>query len=155
MPTKPKIVLATDHAGFELKEAVKAYLLELQYQVTDFGANAYDEADDYPDFIAKAGAAVSADPVNTKGIIFGASGQGEAMVANRYQYVRCAVYYGNVLDIVTLAREHNDANILSFGARFVTVDEATTATKMFLETPFFSIDRHKRRIEKIDYLTGK
>lgn len=148
-----KIVIATDHAGFELKETIKKYLLAQGYEVQDCGAQTYDEADDYPDYISQASAVVSADPENTRGIIFGASGQGEAMVANRYQHVRAIVYYGNVLDIISLGREHNDANMLSFGARFVAEDEAITATKMFLETPFSNIERHERRIKKIDSQT--
>ncbi len=93
---------------------------------------------------------MSDDPENSKAIILGASGQGEAIVVNRFPNVRAAVFYGGALDIVTLSREHNDANVLSLGARFVTVDEAKEATKLWLETEFSGDERHVRRIGQIE-----
>lgn len=141
------VYLATDHAGFELKEKIKEFLQKEGYEVKDFGAYQYDQDDDYPDFISKAAGAVSKNPEN-KAIVLGSSGQGEAMVANKFPNVRAAVFYGD-LDMIPLIREHNDANILSIGARFLTEDEAIEATKLFLETPFTNEERHARRIEKI------
>lgn len=141
------IYLASDHAGFELKEKVKEFLKAEGYEVEDCGAYKIDPADDYPDFISKAAEGVSKDP-QSKAIIFGGSGQGEAIVANKFPNVRAAVFYGNA-DMVALTREHNDANVLSLGARFLTADEAIEAAKLFLETPFTEEERHVRRIEKI------
>lgn len=145
-----KIHLATDHAGFELKNEIMKYLVNEGRDVLDHGAFAYDETDDYPDFIKKAAGAVSDDPEHNVGIVFGGSGQGEDMVADKFPDVRAAVYYGGNLEIVKLAREHNDANVLSIGARFVGIDEALEVVKIFLETAFSHEERHQRRIEKID-----
>jgi ribose 5-phosphate isomerase B len=144
-----KIHLATDHRGFALKEAVKEYLDEVGRTVVDHGAGSLNEDDDYPDFIHPAAKAVS-DDEQSAGIIFGYSGQGEAMVANRYPYVRAAVYYGGDPDIITLSREHNDANVLSIAAGFVAEKQAVEAVQQWLETEFTAATRHKRRINKID-----
>jgi ribose 5-phosphate isomerase B len=145
-----KIYLATDHAGYALKEKVKKFLIDSGYAVEDCGAYTLDSNDDYSDFVHKTAEAVSKDPKNSRGIIFGGSGEGEAMVANRHAGVRAAVYYGGPEKIVTLSREHNDANILSLGARFLTEEQALGAVKLWLETPFSKEERHKRRIKKID-----
>lgn len=143
-----KIYIGTDHAGYELKEKLKIYLGELGHEVEDKGAMIFTLDDDYPDFIQPVANAVSNDPQNF-GIIFGASGQGEAMCANKTPGIRCAEYYGGNLEIIKLAREHNDANILSIGARFVSLDKAKEAVKLFLETPFSNEERHARRIKKM------
>lgn len=143
-----KIYLATDHAGFELKEKIKDFLKKDGYEVEDFGALTFDPQDDYPDFISKAAQAVSKDP-KSRGIILGGSGQGEAMVANKFPGVRAAVYYGRAEDMPKLTREHNDSNILSLGARFITEEEAKNAVKLFLQTSFSKDPRHVRRIDKI------
>lgn len=140
--------LATDHAGFELKEKIKEFLIRDGYEIEDFGAASFDPEDDYPDFISQAAEAVSKDPTS-KAIIFGGSGQGEAIVANKFSRVRAAVYYGKVEEMPKLTRQHNDSNILSLGARFLTNEEAIDAVKLFLETPFSEEPRHVRRIEKI------
>lgn len=144
------IYLATDHRGFELKEKIKEWLKEWGYEFQDFGAFEYNPDDDYPDFIHKAAQAVAKDPENNKGIILGGSGQGEAMVANRYKGVRAAVYYGYSDEKIKLSREHNNTNILSLGASFLTEEEAKKAIKLWLETPFSGEERHTRRIKKID-----
>ena len=141
------VYLATDHAGFELKEKIKEFLIKDGYEVEDCGAYQYDKDDDYPDFISKAAEVISKDP-HSKAIILGGSGQGEAMVANKFPNVRAVVFYGN-MEMIPLTREHNDANILSLGARFLTVDKAIDAVKLWLETPFSNDERHTRRIEKI------
>ena len=117
-----KIHLATDHAGLELKEKVKLYLSDLNYEVIDHGAYEYDALDDYPDFIFPCANAVSNDP-ESKGIILGGSGQGEAMAANRVKGVRAAVFYNGPDEIIKLSRQHNNANILSLGARFMSEKE--------------------------------
>ena len=126
-----KIYIGTDHAGFELKNKIKAYLGELGYLAVDKGALAYDANDDYPDFVRPVAEAVASD-VGTFGIVLGKSGQGEAICANRVMGVRCAVFYGGSLDIVRLEREHNNANILSLGSAFLDEEGAKKAVKLFL-----------------------
>ena len=143
-----KIHLATDHAGLELKEKVKLYLSDLDYEVIDHGAYEYDALDDYPDFIFPCANAVSNDP-ESKGIILGGSGQGEAMAANRVKGVRAAVFYNGPDEIIKLSRQHNNANILSLGARFMSTDEMYKVIEVWLSTKFES-GRHQRRIEKLD-----
>jgi len=147
-----KIYLAADHAGFELKKEIKQWLEEWGYAYEDMGAFKYDAPDDYPDFMHKVGEAVSADPEKSRGIILGGSGQGEAMVCNRYDGVRAAVYAARQLDLelVKLSREHNNANVLSLGARLVPEEDAKQVVKTWLETPFPGEERHVRRIAKID-----
>ena len=142
------IHIATDHAGLELKEKVKSYLSKLDYEVIDHGAYEYDALDDYPDFIFPCAKAVSND-LNSKGIILGGSGQGEAMAANRVKGVRAAVFYNGPDEIIKLSRLHNDANILSLGARFMSDQEMYKIIELWLSTDFES-GRHKRRIEKLD-----
>lgn len=143
-----KIFLGTDHAGFELKEVVKEYLIELKYEVEDFGNSIYDDEDDYPDFVLPVAKRVSGG--DGLGIVFGGSGQGEAIVANRIKGVRAVVVYHYNEDIIRLSREHNNANILSFGARFLNKDEVKNAVKLWLDTKFTEDERHVRRISKID-----
>jgi ribose 5-phosphate isomerase B len=160
-----KVFLATDHTGLELKEKLKKFLSDKGYEVEDCGAYEYDKDDDYPDFIAKAAEGVSKDPENSRGIIFGGSGQGEAMVANKFKGVRCAVFYtpavptgaaditGRVsadpFEMLRLTREHNNANMLSIGFRFIKDEDILKAVERFLVEPFTGIERHKRRVEKI------
>ncbi len=146
-----KIFIGTDHAGFELKQKLVPYLNELGYEAEDMGAHELNKEDDYSDFIAPVAEAVSKN-TEAKGIILGGSGQGEAIVANRVNGIRAAVYYGGSIDIVRLSREHNDANILSLGARFITEDEAREAVKLWLRTEFSGEERHVRRLKKIDNL---
>lgn len=159
-----KVYLATDHAGFGLKEQVKAFLSKEGYEVEDCGAYVYDKDDDYPDFISKAAEAVSKNP-SSKGIIFGSSGQGEAVVANKFKNVRAVVFYTSCIpfhnvdvtgrvsadpfEMIRLTREHNDANVLSLGAKILKEEDALKAVKLWLETPFTNEPRHLRRIEKI------
>ena len=147
-----RIHLATDHAGFQHKEAVKEYLQGQGLEVIDHGAVTLDGRDDYPDFIAPAAQAVgvSGGPdMNTDvGIIFGHSGQGEAMVANRVSGVRCALYYGGPVEILTLSRAHNNANMLSIGTGFVTIEEAINAISIWSEIPFANDERDIRRLSK-------
>lgn len=99
-----KIYLASDHAGFELKNSLKIFLEKEGYEVNDLGPSEYNKDDDYPDFMRPVAEEVSNDPENNRGIIIGGSGQGEAMVANRFNGVRAAVYYAHNLDIIKLSR---------------------------------------------------
>ncbi len=145
-----KIYFATDHAGFAYKNELIESLRELGHEVEDCGAFEYDEHDDYPDFIRVAANGVVEDPENTRAIILGGSGQGEAMMANRFKGVRAAVYYGGPKEIVTLSRDHNNANVLSLGARFLTVAEAREVIELWLATPFSIKEHHGRRVAKLD-----
>ncbi len=158
-----KIILSADHAGFALKEEVKTYLLNKGLEVSDVGAVKLINGDDYPEYMAKAAMEVAGDMSgNTKAIIFGGSGQGEAIMANRFPGVRAVVWYGEPalsaqnkndvadLDIIRLSREHNDANVLSIGARFVSVEDAISAIDRWLDTKFSGEERHARRNELID-----
>lgn len=142
------IVLAADHAGFELKEEVKRSLLELNYEVKDFGAFKYESTDDYPDFINPAAQFISENN-DTIGVIFGGSGQGEAMAANRFKGIRASVFYDGPDEIIDLSRLHNNANVLSFGSRFIKSERAIELIKQWLSVEFEG-GRHQRRIEKLD-----
>ncbi|OHA78968.1 MAG: ribose-5-phosphate isomerase [Candidatus Yonathbacteria bacterium RIFCSPLOWO2_01_FULL_43_27] len=146
-----RIYIGTDHAGFELKEKLVVFLRELGHTVEDLGAHTYDDQDDYPDFIRPVAEAIARD-TEARGIILGGSGQGEAICANRVPHVRAAVYYGGAVDIAVLSREHNDANILSLGARFIEDEEAREVVRVWLETPFSGAGRHQKRNTKIDNL---
>lgn len=160
-----KIYFAGDHGGFEMKNELFVFVRdELKHEVEDCGAREYDAADDYPKIIARAARKLSEDAQNgrqSRAIIVGASGQGEAMVANRFSGVRCALYYapakraqtdmsGKQLDMISSTREHNNSNALSLGARFLTANEAKQVVKKWLKTGFSGEERHARRIRQID-----
>ena len=155
-----KIYIAADHAGFYLKKQLIQYLELKGYQVEDVGAFEMNEADDYPDFIIPCVQKVAKD-INpdtgsgSLGIVIGGSGQGEAIAANKGKGIRAAVYYGPSTgsgqagtQIPKLAREHNNANVLSLGARFMSADDAKKAVTLFLETEFEG-GRHQKRLDKI------
>ncbi len=151
-----KIILAADHAGFQLKNKIKTWLEGEGYTVLDVGAHTFVPEDDYPVYMSSASLKVAEDMTGaTKAIIFGGSGQGEAIVANRFPGVRAVVWYGEVslttdLDIIKLSREHNDANVLSIGARFVSEEQTKDAIKKWLSTPFSNEEKHERRNQLID-----
>jgi ribose 5-phosphate isomerase B len=148
------VYFATDHAGFHLKEALLPYVRDvLGHEVVDCGAYAHEPLDDYPDSMAVVGRIIHESPHDRCALIFGGSGQGEAMVLNRFPHVRATVFYGGSLDIITLSREHNNANVLSLGARFLDVETAEHAVRLWLATPFTHDERHERRISKIDDLS--
>lgn len=152
---KSIIYLATDHAGFTHKNEIRSWLMREGYSVEDCGNFELDELDDFTDYIDKAAKAVATNPSVHKAIIFGGSGQGEAMLANRYKGVRAAVFYGPPEEIVTLSREHNDANILSIGARFVSVDMTKEAVWKWLHTNPLTDKKYARRNKKMSEITGK
>ncbi len=153
MNTRPRqfdvIYLAADHAGFELKNSVKDWLTTEGFVVIDGGAEVYDAEDDFPDYIVPAVRAMAADE-RAAAIVFGGSGQGEAMAANRVKGVRAAVYYGGDKTLPILSREHNDANVLSLGARFVSPDDAKWVIWEWLHSPARTEEKYQRRNRKLD-----
>ena len=158
----PKVYFAADHAGFALKNALIEHVRTLGYDVEDMGAHTLEPEDDYPDYMIPLAQKVAEE--NARGIIVGGSGQGEAMCANHVKGVRAAVFYGprrvtialdiegghseDGFDAVRLPRRHNNPNILSIGARFVSGEEADEAVRIFLETPFSGAPRHTRLIRR-------
>jgi ribose 5-phosphate isomerase B len=140
-----KIALGTDHAGYEYKERIKKLLISLGHTVQDFGTSS-TEAVDYPLFIRPAAAAV-AQGTCERGIVLGGSGNGEAMAANRFRGVRCALCWNT--ETARLGRQHNDANMISLGARMVSEETALEIVRTWLETSFEG-GRHARRIAEID-----
>lgn len=149
------LYLATDHAGFAHKEAVREWLKHEGCTVIDVGATVYDDHDDFPDYVSIAAKAVSAEPEAKAAIIFGGSGEGEAMMANRYKGVRATVYYGGDESIIKLSREHNDANVLSIGARFVSIDQTKKVIWDWLNTAKGTDVKYQRRNLKIDATLGR
>ncbi|HSX18983.1 MAG TPA: RpiB/LacA/LacB family sugar-phosphate isomerase [Candidatus Saccharimonadales bacterium] len=148
-----KIYIAADHAGFYLKKDLIKYLEIKGYTVEDCGAFEMNEEDDYVEFCAECSRKVIADE-GSLGIVIGGSGNGEAIVANKIKGIRAAVYNGGKAEIAKLAKEHNNANVLSLGARFITPEEAKKAITLWLEADFEG-GRHQRRIEKISKLEGE
>lgn len=165
-----KVYLGADHTGFELKKVLVEYLAELGHEVSDLGNDHYDPDDNYPDFIFPVAQSVARD-IGSMGVLVGGSGQGEAITANKVPKARAIVYYGSVLpktsvditgrqstdpyEIVKLTRLHNNSNILSLGARFITTAEAKEVTKVWLETPFSKLERYDRRNKQDEELAGR
>ncbi len=157
-----KIYIGTDHAGYVLKEKLISFLKAQGHEVIDKGAYTYDETDDYPDFVAPVARAVSEDVHDSskvRGIILGGTGQGEAVVANRFPHVRAIVYYGKVTPVVedesgilARSRSHNDANVLSLGARYFTEEDMMEIVNFWLGAKYSGEERHIRRLKKIDDL---
>lgn len=143
-----KIYIASDHAGFELKKALIEHLRSGDIDVEDCGAFRFDPVDDYPDFIFGCAQKAANDP-GSLGIVIGASGQGEAICANKVKGIRAALFYGGDFDLVKRSKDHNDANILSLGAKFLSIDEAKKAVDLWVGESFSNEERHKRRIGKI------
>ena len=152
-----KIFIGTDHAGYVLKEKLVSLLKGEGHEVVDKGAFEYNEHDDYPDFVIPVAREVSKDPDNARGIIMGATGQGEAIAANKFPHVRAVVFYGEAncvvddeSDVIVRSREHNNSNILSLGARYLTEESMMKAVSQWLSTPYTGTERHLRRLGKID-----
>lgn len=144
-----KIYLSGDHAGFILKDKVKKWLENEGHEVIDCGPFKLDKKDDYPDYVVPMAKEVSKDN-GSFGFSFAGSGEGEAIAMNKIKGIRAVVYYGKNLNIVRLSRQHNNANILSFGVRFAKESECKKAIFIFLKTKFDEGSRHERRIEKIE-----
>jgi ribose 5-phosphate isomerase B len=144
-----RVHLGTDHAGLDLKQHLIAWLREHGHEPVDHGAFAYDAADDYPVFCLRAAEAVVADP-GSLGVVIGGSGNGEQIAANKVEGVRAALAWND--ETAVLARQHNDANVVSVGGRMHTVEEMTRFVGLFLDTPFSDEERHVRRIAMLaDY----
>ena len=160
-----KIALATDHAGYEQLKDIQEFLEEQGHECVNLGPQSLNPSDDYPEFIFKAAKAVASNECE-RAVIMGGSGQGEAMAANRFKGVRCAVFYGPAValrpidaegdisrdpyEIIRLERRHNDSNVLSLAARFVSTEDMKQAVKLWLETAFGGEERHSRRIQELD-----
>ncbi len=145
-----QIFIASDHAGFELKKSLSGWLSGQGHSLVDCGPENLEPQDDYPDYIVPMAQKVAQNK-GSFGIAIGGSGQGEAIAANRVEGARAAEYYGGEREVVRLARQHNDANILALGARLISGEEAVAAVELFLATPFSGDERHERRIEKLDH----
>jgi len=139
-----KISLGADHAGYQLKEVIKKYLLSEGYEVKDFGASSA-ESSDYPDYIIPAAESVS-NGESDRGIVFGGSGNGETIAANKVKGIRCALCWN--VESASLAKEHNNANVISMGGRMVADEMAVEIVKTWLNAKFAG-GRHERRIMKI------
>jgi ribose 5-phosphate isomerase B len=138
-----RVYLGSDHAGLELKQQLVEHVTALGHEPVDCGPHAYDADDDYPPYIIKTATSVAGDP-GSAGIVLGGSGNGEAIAANKVRGVRCALAFSD--DTARLAREHNDANVLSLGARMYDADSAQRFVEIFLSTAFTGESRHVRRI---------
>jgi len=163
-----KIALSTDHAGYEELKHLKQFLENHGHECIDYGPESLDPDDDYPDYIAQAAHAVASGDCEC-GIIFGGSGQGEAMAANRVKGVRCAVFYSPAVatkavdvggaysddpyEILKLSRLHNHANMLSLSGRFLSEEQIHRAAEVWLATPYSDEVRHDRRVKKLDEIS--
>ena len=144
-----RVYLGSDHAGFELKAAIVAWLREAGHEAVDCGPASYDPADDYPVYVLRAAQGTIDDP-GSLGIVIGGSGNGEQIAANKVPGIRAALAW--TVQTAQLARQHNDANVLSLGARMYTIDEAIGFARIFISTPFSGEPRHARRLAMIaDY----
>lgn len=141
-----RVHLGADHAGYEFKERLAAHLRDSGHDVVDHGAHEYDAADDYPQFCFEAAQGVVAEP-GSLGIVLGGSGNGEQIAANKVTGVRAALAWS--VQTAQLAREHNDANVLSLGARMHESEEAFAIVEAFLDTAFSGDERHARRIAQL------
>ncbi len=138
-----RVHLGSDHAGLELKDHLKAWLVDHGHEPVDHGPFVYDALDDYPVFCLRAAAGVVAEP-GSLGVVIGGSGNGEQIAANKVAGVRAALVWST--ETAVLAREHNDANVISVGGRMHSIEEMTSFVETFLATPFTHDERHVRRI---------
>ena len=142
-----RVHIGGDHAAYDLLGELVSFLEAEGHEVTNHGPHAYDAEDDYPVFVLRAAEAVAADP-DSLGVVLGGSGNGEQMAANKVKGIRSALCYNE--ELARLAREHNNAQVLSIGARMTAVEEAKTMVATFLATPFSRAPRHQRRIDMVD-----
>jgi ribose 5-phosphate isomerase B len=138
-----RVYLGSDHAGFELKNHLVGWLAQQGHEVVDCGPASYDPEDDYPPYVLRAAEAVARE-AGSMGIVIGGSGNGEAIAANKVKSVRAALAWSE--ETASLAREHNDANVISIGARMHGIEQATRFVQVFLTTAFSGGERHSRRI---------
>ena len=141
-----RVYLGSDHAGFELKATLVSWLTEAGHEPVDCGPGRYDPQDDYPAYVMRAAQGVVDDP-GSLGIVIGGSGNGEQIAANKVPGIRAALAW--TANTAALARQHNDANVLSLGAREYSTEDAVALAKIFLETPFSDEIRHARRLAAI------
>ncbi|MGB9377877.1 MAG: ribose-5-phosphate isomerase [Mycobacteriales bacterium] len=141
-----RVYVGSDHAGFELKQHLVATLGERGYDVQDVGAHSYDAQDDYPPFCLAAATRVVADP-GSLGVVLGGSGNGEQIAANKVPGARAALAWS--IETATLARQHNDANVVGLGARMHSAEDALAIVEAFLTTEFSGDERHARRIAQL------
>jgi ribose 5-phosphate isomerase B len=144
-----RVFLGSDHAGYELKEHLVSWLKANGHEAVDCGPAVYDAVDDYPPFVLRAAEATAADE-GSLGIVIGGSGNGEQIAANKIEGVRAALAWRT--EIAQLARQHNNANVISIGARMHSQEDATRFVQLFLATPYSGEARHTRRIDMLsDY----
>ncbi len=141
-----RVHIGGDHAAYDLHRALVDWVPQQGHEVTDHGPFVFDEEDDYPVFVLRAALAVAADP-DSLGIVLGGSGNGEQMAANKVVGIRAALAYST--ETARLSREHNDARVLSLGARMCSLQEAQEMVQVFLDTPFSGVERHQRRIDML------
>jgi ribose 5-phosphate isomerase B len=142
-----RVYLGSDHAGYELKQAIIEHLKKGGHEPIDCGAFTYDAEDDYPAFCISAATRTLADP-DSLGIVIGGSGNGEQIAANKVPGIRCALAWS--VETASLAREHNNAQVVSIGGRMHPVEEALSFVDAFLSTPWSKAERHQRRIDILD-----
>ncbi len=145
-----KIFIGADRRGYTLKESLKGWLTEQVHEVTDAGAEKYDEEDDYPDYAVSIAQAVAQDPDNTRGIALCGSGVGMAVAANKVPGIRATIAHNATL--ARSARADDNTNVLALGADFINEDTARNIVQTWLATPFSGEERHRRRLEKISRL---
>jgi ribose 5-phosphate isomerase B len=141
-----RVYLGSDHAGFELKARLVQWLTQAGHEPVDCGPSTYQPDDDYPVYVMRAASSAVAD-AGSLGIVIGGSGNGEQIASNKVRGVRAALAWSD--ETARLARQHNDANVLSLGAREYAIDDAVGFAKVFVETPFSGVERHKRRLDMI------
>lgn len=141
-----RVHIGGDHAAYEMHQDLRVWLGEQGHEVVDHGPHSYDELDNYPVFVLRAAQAVASDE-GSLGIVLGGSGNGEQMAANKVAGIRAALCYNT--ELATLAREHNNAHIISIGARMNTLDEARAMVATFLATEFAGVERHQRRLDMV------